>query len=165
MNRLRSFFLIFSFLIGLTISNLFATSYVVDTSKGPQVVEIPSGYTTLEAYLEMSKLYLEERYDLEELQLTVTPLLDSIEQYKKDVKGLEDSNEILIQDYKDLEILYKDKSKVRVFQPTISLGVQQGGIGEIHFHVSFGGILFEKIMLQTMISYPFALGISIGVQF
>ncbi len=164
MNKLRSFFLICSFLIGLTISNLFASSYVVETSRGPQVVEIPSGYTEVEAFLEMSKLYLEERFDLEDIQADVEVLLDSIEQYKRDVKKLDDDKNTLIADYKDLEKLYKKQNKLQIFQPSIMLGTQYSE-DVMNAHVFIGGTLFEKVSVHAMLSYPLAIGIAVGVQF
>lgn len=146
----------------LTLSPIFA--YTISTSKGDIEVNIPEGMTAEEAFCEMSKLYLEERWDHEELIEKSQALSKSIDSYISEINDLKSKNKNLISDYEKVIDLYSTATKTKMFSPYIGLSLESNiesnlfGVG-----ISFGGILFEKVLLQTSVLYPwsFQLGLNI----
>jgi len=119
-----------------------------------------------EAFLEMAELYLEERFDHEDL-------IEESQKLTEDIKVYIDKNEELenlylekIQLYENLERLYKQAMRIRIFIPTFNIASQYN-IESNSYSVQgmFGGILFEKFEVQTVFSFPLGVGLSIGVQF
>lgn len=163
-----------SFLIlFLVLFSLPAQFYQIETSRGVQTVEIPEGYSAEDAFLEMAKLYLEERFDHEDLIKEAGLLTASVKRYTEKVENLTSKNHSLLGDYKQLELLHDDlirlyekKIKARPFTPTLNLGyIHNIETNDSIFLGSAGGVLFEKISLQTTFTYPFGVGVTIGVQF
>lgn len=160
MRKLRNFFLISSFIFLLTTSNLFASSYKIETSRGPQTVEIPEGYTELEAFLEMSKLYLEERFDHEDLLSSVENLKTSYEQVKQEKSDLDNLYKDAIKDRDELSDLLSKESRPKFISPSIGIS----GTTNYTFSMDAGIILLEKIQISTILSGdPLAIGLRIGV--
>ena len=148
--------------MALMLSSVFA--YTISTSRGDIEVNIPEGMTAEEAFYEMSKLYLEERWDHEELIEKSQSLSESIDSYISEINELKNKNKNLISDYEKVIDLYSTAIKTKMFTPYIGLSLESdiesnlfgGGI-------TFGGVLFEKILVQTSILYPwsFQLGLNI----
>jgi hypothetical protein len=162
MKKLRNFFLVFSFIFLLTVSNLFASSYEIETSRGPRIVEIPEGYTELEAFLEMSKLYLEERFDHEDLLNVVDDLKSNYTKVKQEKSDLDDLYKDAIKDRDDLSDLLSKKSKPKFVSPSVGIS----GLTNYTFSVDVGIVLLEKIQVSTILSgNPLAIGLRIGVIF
>lgn len=144
---------------------VFAQSYEIETSRGMKVVQVPEGYTMEEAFLAVSKLYLEERFDHEDLIKEVEELPEKIDTYIEKNEILNQKNKELILEYENLDRLYRKELRPRVFTPFLSLGYHFDIENNTNnFHGAFGGFLFETISLQTIISYPLGIGVSIGVQ-
>ena len=173
MKNQRSFFPIFRVFICICIFLFFsfvdvltAKSYVIETSRGEQTVVIPDGYTEEQAFLEMSKLYLEERFDHEELLGQTENLLASIENYKSEVQNYMEKNTLLVKENDELVALYKKLSRVRLVTPRLAL---RGGFSldteEPLIGVSAGVEVLEKLTIMTEVSYPLSLGLQIGVSF
>jgi len=162
MKRLRSFFLICSLLSIFSFNTLAAESYLISTSKETDVkVSIPEGYTELEAFLEMSKLYLEERYDHQELLDSIEGLKETVEDYKQKNDELNAVVSELNTKNTELASLYKEKSRPSLFTPIAGLSVTT----ENTVSIDFGVNVLDKVDISTVISYPFAAGLRIGVEF
>ena len=139
-------------------------SYTISTSRGSIEVNIPEGMTAEEAFYEMSKLYLEERWDHEDLIEKSQSLSESIDSYISEINELKSKNKNLISEYEKIIDLYSTTTKTKMFIPYVGLNLESdiesnlfgGGI-------TFGGMIFEKILVQTSILYPwsFQLGLNI----
>lgn len=166
--KLVGFLILFVMLFSLS-----AQSYKIETSRGTQTVEVPKGYTMEEAFIEMAKLYLEERFDHEDLIKETNALTISVRDYTERVEDLTNKNFTLLGNYKQLEVLhddlirlYEQVVKKTPFTPTLNLGyIYNIENNESMFIGSLGGTIFERVSLQTIFTYPFGVGISIGVQF
>lgn len=145
---------------------LFANSYTIETSRGTQILELPEGYSFEEAFVEMAKLYLEERFDHEDILVVVNDLNLKVEYYMKRVDELNTKNNSLSERYANLNDLYKRKAEKDLFKPSMSLGyvLNMTNMSSTYL-LSFGGTVYNRISLHTILSYPLGLGISIGVQF
>ena len=154
-------FIIF-ILMALMLSPVFA--YTISTSRGDIEVNIPEGMTAEEAFCKMSKLYLEERWDHEDLIEKSQSLSESIDSYISEINELKNKNKNLISEYEKVIDLYSTAIKTKMFTPYIGLSLESDiesnlfGVG-----ISFGGILFEKVLVQTSVLYPwsFQLGLNI----
>lgn len=170
MKKQRSFFLISKILI-VTIfvlfsSSLYASDYYIDTSRGPQIASIPEGMSELDAFLAVSKLYIEERWDHETLLEDSKKLVNSIEEYKESNKRLETLYKEALAREKEITDLYKEKSKIRLLSPEAIVGSSFNiETQSLDFDILFGAELFEKIKLYTHVSYPISIGLSVGVSF
>lgn len=172
MKKQRSFFPIFRVFISIVIFLFFATEsffakdYKIETSRGIQTVSIPDNYTTEEAFLEMSKLYLEERLDYEELLNQMDPLLSSLKSYEKQVEDLKLAYEDSLKKERELANLYKQASKVTLVAPSLLTGVYyQFEEANLSASLSFGVSLLEKFHVYTTLSYPISIGLQVGVTF
>lgn len=159
MKKLKTFFLICSILLTLSLGSIYSTEYTIETSRGPQLVVIPEGTSELEAFLRMSKLYLEERFDHEDLLESIDPLKKSIETYKDNYEKLDSLYKTAIKDRDDLLDLLKEKNKIKIVKPSFGISAT---LNET-FSFDAGIILLEKVQVSTILSYPYSIGIRIGV--
>lgn len=139
-------------------------AHTISTSRGDVEVNIPNGMTAEEAFYEMSKLYLEERWDHEELIEKSQDLSESIDAYISEINELKEKNKELISNYEKAMSLYSTATKVKVFKPYIGLNIESNLESELFGGgITFGGLLFEKIIIQTSVLYPwsFQLGLNI----
>lgn len=172
MKKQRNFFPIFRIILCMLIFIFFSTEWIftknfqIETSRGLQIVSIPDGYTAEEAFLEMSKLYLEEKWDHEDLLEESKNLLLSIDSYKKKVDELEISYELVIADNKNLSDLYKKANRIRLVMPKLAIkGIYSIENEEFSGALLLGIELFEKVDIVTEIGYPFSIGLQIGISF
>lgn len=169
MKKQRNFFLISKIIILLIVfsfSNLYAKDYYVDTSRGPQKVVIPEGVSEIDAFLTVSRLYLEERWDHEDLINDTDNLLKEIEEYKKSNDSLELLYKEAIEKGKEISDLYKEKSRTKLVSPELVLGSSYVfKEGTILMNLMIGAEFFEKFKVYTNIGFPFSVGLSIGVSF
>ena len=159
MKKLRNSFLIFSIICVLFTGSVFAAEYQISTSKGEQRIVIPEGVSELEAFLEMSRLYLEERFDHEDLLTSVDSLEKTIERYRKENVELLDLYRDANKEKEELSDLYKTKSRVKTILPSFGMAYSFSN----QFDFDFGVLLFEKFQVSTVISYPFEMGLRVGI--
>jgi len=163
-------FLSFLMILYISLNHLTAEEVKIDhpnPNKDPIVLIVPDTYEELkEAYIEMAKLYLGERYDLEQClsdqeklfknydkikEEVITPLMD---QLKKNEKAIKD--------------IANKKVKIEPFQFGIFLqtGIELKNETIIHTFYGMPYIqLFQTINVGVFIGYPLQLGIGAGVQF
>lgn len=159
MKKLKTFFLICSILLTLSIGSIYSAEYTIETSRGPQTAVIPEGSTELEAFLKMSELYLEERFDHEDLLDSIDPLKKSIDTYKDNYEKLDSLYKAAIKDRDDLLDLLKEKNKIKIVQPSFGVSASLNKT----FSFDAGIIFLEKLQVSTILSYPYSIGIRFGV--
>lgn len=159
MRRLKTIFLICSFMFLLGMANLFAVEYTISTSRGPQVVVLPDGQDTLDAFLNMSQLYLEERFDHEDLLAASKKTRETLQVYLNKTQALTKLYEKALTDKSDLVALLEKKSKTQAVVPVFGLAASFDNT----FSADFGVLIFEKFQLSTVVSYPMAVGLRVGI--
>lgn len=102
----------------LSIASLHA--FTVTTSRGDVEVVVPEGYTLEEAYIEISRLYLEERWDHEELLEETSLLTKELDVYIEENKQLRSQYNALITSYTKIDELYAELTKVDPLRGTIT---------------------------------------------
>ena len=139
-------------------------SYTVSTSKGDVEVNVPNGMTLEQAFCEMSRLYLEERWDHEELIEKSQTLSESVDTYIIEINKLKAKNKEIISDYEKIVNLYSTATKTKVFEPYIGFAVESDMESNLFGGgFTFGGVLFEKFMVQTNILYPWSLQLGLNI--
>jgi hypothetical protein len=128
---------------------------------------VPETYEDLrEAYIEMAKLYIGERYDLETCLDDQDKLLKNYDKIKKEVVTP------LMDQLKKNEEAIEDIAKQKIKPEVIQFGVffqtgMQFNDGELS--PSFYGMpyvqLFELVNVGVFVGYPLQLGLGIGVEF
>lgn len=139
-------------------------AYTIETSKGPVELEIPEGYSLEEAYCEMAKLYLEERWDHEKLIVDAKELSDSVDSYIEENRKLREECTTLQNSYDRLVSLYEERTKVKLLQPF--MGAHVGSDSEFNsmsFGLDFGAIVLDRFITYTSVSYPWQ--ITLGLDF
>ena len=156
--------LVFSLVFSLLLSVLGA--YTVPTSKGDIELIVPDGYTLEEAYVEMARLYLEERWDHEDLIDKADDLTREIDIYIDENRALRESYSKLLKDYEKLNSLLEAKSKVVPVQGFLGINASfSERFSVLTPSLKAGVFLFEKVMLETSLGYPWSLGIGAGFVF
>jgi len=152
------------FLLLFIPSLVFSQTFIVDTSRGPQRVEIPEGYTATEAFREMAVLYLEERYDLEEALEIIDNLTSEVEEYIKLVDRLQEEVDTLQRENEEYQVLLEDEMKPDFVKYVGSAGL---GLTETSYYgtASFGLQFLESWFATIDASVPLRLGFSIGRTF
>ena len=152
-----SIFLLFS------TAPLTAANRVIETSKGQKNVTIPEGMTLEDAFLRVSVLYLEEKWDHEDLIISSEDLLLDIKSYKDSISVLQDLNKTVQDQKDDLVILYEEKTKRAFITPKLGFGAEIDLNNNLSFDLLIGASIFEKIDIYTKIGYPLSFGVQIGV--
>ena len=156
--------LVSSLVFSLAVLSLFA--YTVPTSRGDIELVVPAGYTLEEAYVEMARLYLEERWDHEELLDKSNELTQQVDIYVQENAQLRLDYNLLLDDYKHLAELLESKSKVVAVKGLIGAGATfSESFSVMSPSLKIGALLFEKITVETYLSYPFSLGLTVGFIF
>lgn len=154
---------------GLLISHLvFADSwsYDIETSRGTKTIVLPDGMTFEEAYIEMSKLYIEERYNLEDLMAQTDELVKKAEAYEASSEALQKLQKELSDKTEEINNLYKKLNRTRVVYFLAEAGVSSAEFKKIdRIDAGFGVLLFETVALIGEVSYPWSFGIKAGVKF
>ncbi len=128
---------------------------------------VPETYDELkEAYIEMAKLYIGERYDLEQCLEDQEKLLHNYDKIKKEV--ISPLMEQLKKNEKAIEDIAKEKVKKEVFRAGvfISSGGQFQNNKLEPFITGTPYIqLFETFNIGVVVGYPFRIGLGLGVIF
>ena len=134
---------------------LYAETYSLLTSQGDKELYIPDNFEDLrDAYIVMSSLYVEERFDLEISLAQVNSLLGIHDKYKTYYTDLEQTTQKLIKDlskgHTDLFRIYLDGFyRYNILSPTFNIGI---------------GIkvqIYESLMIGIFYEVPASFGISI----
>lgn len=161
MKKLRNFFLTFNLILILILIpvNLFSQEYKIETSRGEQTVQIPEGFTVEEAFLEMASLYLEERFDHENLIKATEDLEILLNEYIEDNFRL--ANSLLEHQNKSQAIIKTYEStafKKRIVSPIFGVHIDT----ELKFRFDVGVELFELIQINGIYEYPKSFGVRLG---
>lgn len=152
-----------SFCCGLLLAS--EQSWTISTSQGEKELIIPKGMTLEEAYQTMAVMYWEERYDREELQVSLDQLAASAQSYLEDATASRNALNELLLSYQQLASLYEDKTSV----PWVKgiLGIDFGYRVDNTFDGTlWGGVLIkEKITLEAGLSYPWNFHLKAGIIF
>ncbi len=153
-------------LLLLTLSfSLPAWETTIQTSRGEQTLTLPEGMTFEEAYIHMAKMYLEERFDHEDLIISAQTLVKQVESFRHENQKLYDLYVQRGEQYKNLSSLYEEALRKRFIIPSMHIGALYG-IEEQQVQVQgmFGVIVLERLSFHTLLQFPFAVGMSVGVQ-
>lgn len=141
-----------------------AQSFQIETSRGIKTVQVPEGQTIEEAYQEVSKLYLEERWDHEDLikaNQDLLPQIDVVNSGTNDLAVLQDSS---IQKSKELNTLYETKARPAFLRPLIAIGSNMNFFtNDLSIDLLAGVLILDKVEVSTKLSYPLSFGIQLGV--
>lgn len=106
------------------------------------------------AYIEMSKLYLGERQDLEKLIIEYKEILKKLELYKN---NLNEQNIILLKSLKDLSVYsLKKKLKLKLLTSYIQSNNNQT------FDIGLSSEILEKITVYIGYEHPLNFKLSVG---
>ena len=159
---MKKILLIFTILI-LLLSHLPAVSFVIETSKGEKTLTVPEGLTLEEAYSEMARLYLEEKWAHEELIEQTNDLIEKSENYKTSSEEMTCLYQELLEKYDSLVASYEKKTKKTFFIPLISAGLGYNITQEtMTYTAGFGIMIYEKMFFKTHISYPWEVRLEVG---
>lgn len=169
MKLLRNFFLIISIFL-LSLPLVAQETFTIDTSEGEKEVVIPEDMTPTEAFLEVSKLYWEERYDLEKALKEIDELLPVIEDYKEEVAllekerdKLEEENDLLVEKYEEA---LAEAQKPELFIPYVGIDGGWDFVNEIPaMGIEANVMIKEKFIIGVGFDYPLIPRLQFGMTF
>lgn len=149
----KSFFLI----LIINIIPIFSQDLIeIDTVYGKQELVIPDNYEELkEYYIDISKLYLERRKQVEDLLIIYDELLEHYQ-------GLDSSYSKILEIDENLIDLAKRKS---IYKQFIQIGIGGDYFTNNRISILYSGLLFDSFLFTTAIEYPVGFSINLGIQF
>ena len=143
---------------------LFSTSleaqdtYMLETSRGTIELVIPAEEDLRFGFIDMASLYIEERYDVDELLEENDRLIESNE----NLQGRLDETEKELDE--TLELLEKVRSENDpILQNNVSVGVAMYSDQSLSPQVGYGVVLLDTISVSLFARFPFAVGINVGI--
>lgn len=144
----------------------FAQSFQVQTSIGTKTLVVPDGMTIEDAYVEMAKLYIEERADHEKLISQTEDLVEKAKKYEEVSNELNNIKSDIIDKDNEIINLYKKLNQKRFLAPLFMLGVKTEGFKKVDgVSIAAGVEIFERASLFVEMSYPWSIGLKAGVKF
>lgn len=141
-------------------------SYDIETSAGTKTIVLPDGMTFEEAYIEMSKLYIEERLDHEALIVQTQDLIAKSKEFEEASVHLQTLQKELSDKNEELSNLYKKLNRVHPIYFMTTVGLSTNTFKEVDsIDVGFGIEFFEMWIAMIEVSYPWSFGAKIGVRF
>jgi len=141
-------------------------SYEIQTSEGPKTLILPEGMTFEEAYIEMSKLYIEERIDHEKLIAQTNELIEKSKEFEETSLKLKTLQNELVQKNEEITNLYKKLNRVHPVYFLATAGVSTDAFKKLdHVSIGFGAELFETWIAMLEVSYPWQFSFKGGVKF
>lgn len=139
----------------------YSQTFQIETSQGIKTLTIPEGSSVEETLIEISKLYWEERYDLEALQKDHAELIEEIDRYKQSVNVYEKKVADLLVLQEDTIKLYEKKDRRSNFGFIPIIGV---GCNNVNLSGKFGIALylFQRTLIQIEISLPYEISFRVG---
>lgn len=147
---------------------LFAESneFEVKGSFGTETVIVPEGMTIEQAYVEMARLYLEERADNEKLIEQFEDLKQKASDFELVSIKLKSMQEEVIEKNKEIIKLYQKLTSPVFLSPLVEFGITTSTFKQIDsISLGLGVEILEKALLSISLSYPFSIGIKAGVKF
>lgn len=139
----------------LSIASLHA--FTVPTSRGDVELAIPDGLTLEEAYVEMARLYLEERWDHEELLEEASLLAKELDVYIEENKQLRSQYNALITSYTKIDELYAELTKVDPISSIITGNASYDIMSKnINLTIAGGCSIFEVLDISAGLSTSFS---------
>lgn len=132
-------------------------THMLETSRGTIELLIPEGEDLRWGFIDMASLYIEERYDVDDL-LEENDLLIGINEELQ--KRLEETEKELDETLNLLEKLKNDNGPI--VQNNVSIGAALYGIQQISPQIGYGIILFDTVQISIFARYPFAIGLNVG---
>jgi hypothetical protein len=163
--------LIFIFTILLFSFPLIAQeSFIIETSEGEKEVVIPEDMTPTDAFLEMAKLYWEERYDLEEALKQIDELIPKIEEYQREVARLEEERDKLEEENEKLVKRYEEAlveaQKPELFIPYVGIDGGWDFVNDIPaMGIEANLMIKERVIFGVGFDYPLIPRIQFGITF
>ena len=142
-------------------------SHDIETSDGIKTIILPEGMTFEEAYIEMSKLYIEERLDHEALIAQTQDLIAKSKEFEEASVELQALQKELAEKTEELSNLYKKLGRVHPVYFLTTAGITTGTLFQTvdSINVGFGVELFETWLTILEVSYPWTFGVKVGVRF
>ena len=135
-------------------------SFIINTSQGEKEVVIPEGMTPTEAFLEMAKLYWEERWDHEQTLKREQEAYDQIDRLNVVIDDLQKEIEKLQEQLRETERLLDKALKPDPFALRTIITYGNNSVG--------GGLsitLFESVGASLSAEYPLGFRVGISYQF
>lgn len=142
-------------------------SYTIDTSAGPKTIILPEGKTFEEAYVEMAKLYIEEKADCDRLLKETEELTQRVKEYEAASGDVEKLQTELIQKNEEINSLYAKISKGQQFNFVVTAGLSVNNTFDkiVGMTVGFGVELFGRWLLMADAAYPLSFTFRTGIRF
>lgn len=141
-------------------------TYTIQTSAGEKTLVLPEGMSFEEAYVEMAKLYIEERFDHEKLIEQTTELIAKSKEFEEISVKLQALQNELVQKNEEISNLYKKLNRVHPVYFLTTAGVSTNAFAKIDsIDLGFGLELFETWVAVVEVSYPWCFGFKAGVKF
>ena len=132
-------------------------AYTVPTSKGDIELTVPDGYTLEEAYIEMARLYLEERWDHEKLLEETSLLTKELNIYIDENKTLRAQYNKLIMSYAKIDELYTELTKVKPMSNVITGNASYDLVNRnVNLAVTGGWCFYEVLDITAGLSTIFS---------
>lgn len=156
MKRLISFFLVFNILTLF----VYGESYVINHQGREITLYIPDSYEELrESYIEVAKLYIGERVDLEESLELNQELIDDLQIIKENLKEIEE-------EFLGYREIMEEALKPKLFSNIITIGTTFDIInGSPSIKMGYGIEIREKYIIGFKAYFPLSVGVAMGVKF
>lgn len=140
--------------------------FQVNTSIGIKTVIVPDNMTLEEAYIEMAKLYIEERADHEKLIEDTQAIIEKANSFEVVSDELQTLKNDLIEKDNNIIDLYKKLNQKRFFTPVVMFGVGTDSFKQIdHLSFGLGCEFFESTSLIFEVTHPWSINLKVGVKF
>ena len=141
-------------------------SYDIETSQGTKTIVLPEGMTFEQAYIAMSKLYIEERIDHEALIAQTENLVLQAKEFEAASVKLKELQSELVAKEEEIASLYKKLNRIHPVYFLFTGGVSTNEFKAVDsIDIGFGAELFEYLVVIAEVSYPWSLSLKAGVRF
>lgn len=133
-------------------------TFDLETSKGTVELHMPAQEDLRGAYIDMAGLYIEERYDVEELLEENDKLIADNERLEEQLKKTEEELE------ETKEIADELRKQINpVFRSGVGFGVGVVLPQEVSPQIWYGIVLFNRVQVNVYAKYPFEIGLQTGI--
>ena len=140
--------------------------YEIQTSAGEKTLVLPEGMSFEEAYIEMAKLYIEERADHEKLIEQTAELVAKSKEFEEVSAKLKTLQDELVQKNEEISNLYRRLNRVHPVYFLTTAGISTDTFAKVSsIDLGFGLELFESLVAIVEVSYPWCFGFKAGVKF
>ena len=157
--------LIIGFILSLLGFGIHCETIEIETSKGPQELFVPETHEELrEAYIDMAKLYIEERFDHEDSLNQIEDLFDQVDRAIALSRNATDLSQELVA---DLDKLQKALNMPIIFQMYVSLAVGKAFLytqflDGFYVGLNVTGVILEQLLISIEYNIPARIQIGVG---